>query len=376
MEDLKFCYTREIPIVKAGFLKFNSKEEWLNKSIALKAVAYKAKYWEKGHDLKINFLNGASTQINNFKRIISELLDPLDLRASYVDSPLVSEIRISFNYGYGSYSYLGTDALFIPKSSETLNIGWDGDDVMYHEFMHTLNLLHEHQNPNEGIQWNRDVVIKDLSGAPNYWSLEEIEHNVLNKININDVDTTVFDKDSVMLYYFPSSWTLNNFSSNNNNSPSSRDLDFLFSKYGKESVDNVKPVITLNSSKYMELEYGQPYLEYGATAIDNVDGDISNKILIYGNVDKNISGLQLIKYVVTDNAGNTAEEIRTVKVKEKQDEKIIIIKEFLKKLFPTKYRLNTITEKQLLVIAQELNVSAKVDYLKSHNLDLVWDAIH
>lgn len=84
----------------------------------------------------------------------------------------------------------------------------------------------------------------------------------------------------------------------------------------------------------------------------------------------------MIKYTVTDNAGNTAEEIRTVKVREKEDEKILIIKEFLKKLFPTKYRLNTITEKQLLVMAKELNINANKDYLKSHNLELVWDAIN
>jgi hypothetical protein len=47
-----------------------------------------------------------------------------------------------------------------------------------HEFGHALGLVHEHQHPAGGIQWNRPQVLRDLSGPPNNWPLDVIEQNV------------------------------------------------------------------------------------------------------------------------------------------------------------------------------------------------------
>ncbi|MBT8271363.1 MAG: DUF5011 domain-containing protein, partial [Bacteroidia bacterium] len=80
--------------------------------------------------------------------------------------------------------------------------------------------------------------------------------------------------------------------------------------------DTTPPVITLIGSSVIDLTVGDTYTEQGATATDNVDGDISANIVIGGDtVDTNTVGTYLVTYNVSDAAGNAATEvIRTVNV--------------------------------------------------------------
>src|SRR5699024_11650177 len=68
--------------------------------------------------------------------------------------------------------------------------------------------------------------------------------------------------------------------------------------------DDEAPVITLNDDKPIELEVGKTYEEPGATAEDNVDGDITDDIEITGEVNTNKVGDYTITYTVSDTAGN------------------------------------------------------------------------
>ena len=77
-------------------------------------------------------------------------------------------------------------------------------------------------------------------------------------------------------------------------------------------VDTEKPVITLKGEVVVKLKLNQKYTELGATAHDNIDGDITNKIKIEGNVDTKKIGTYKIKYIVSDEAGNTDIKERTV----------------------------------------------------------------
>lgn len=80
-----------------------------------------------------------------------------------------------------------------------------------------------------------------------------------------------------------------------------------------EGTDATPPIITLVGDAHISLEIGGTYVEEGATAIDNFDGDITNLIVIAGDVvDTQTSGTYTVTYNVTDSAGNSALEVERV----------------------------------------------------------------
>lgn len=84
--------------------------------------------------------------------------------------------------------------------------------------------------------------------------------------------------------------------------------------------DTEKPVIELFGDKNITIKVGDTYKEPGAVATDNVDGDITKKIKITGKVDTKKEGEYIIKYTVSDKAGNKATVERKVIVEKQDDE--------------------------------------------------------
>ncbi|WP_303968693.1 immunoglobulin-like domain-containing protein [Sporosarcina ureae] len=72
--------------------------------------------------------------------------------------------------------------------------------------------------------------------------------------------------------------------------------------------DSTPPTLVLNpgpDGKYdIIITAGDTYIEYGATAKDNVDGDISHKVIGKGNVNVDRPGIYLVTYSVYDNSEN------------------------------------------------------------------------
>src|SRR5699024_4943020 len=85
--------------------------------------------------------------------------------------------------------------------------------------------------------------------------------------------------------------------------------------------DITEPVITLNGDNPMELEVGETYQEPGATAEDDVDGDISDNIEISGEDDTEEPGEYEITYTVVNEAGKEVTVTRTVSVNEGEEER-------------------------------------------------------
>lgn len=69
-------------------------------------------------------------------------------------------------------------------------------------------------------------------------------------------------------------------------------------------VDLEKPTITLIGKDIITIYNGNSYVELGAKAIDNYDGDISSKINILGNVNTNKNGTYELIYNIKDSMGN------------------------------------------------------------------------
>jgi len=70
--------------------------------------------------------------------------------------------------------------------------------------------------------------------------------------------------------------------------------------------DGQPPVLTLNNDDTLYLEVGTTYTEYGATAMDPSEGNISSKITITSDLDMAFTGIYYLTYNVKDAGGNAA----------------------------------------------------------------------
>ena len=71
--------------------------------------------------------------------------------------------------------------------------------------------------------------------------------------------------------------------------------------------DITVPVITLVGFVDFIAEADQKFIDPGATAGDDRDGDLTAKIVVSGEVDIMTIGIYTLKYDVSDEAGNAAE---------------------------------------------------------------------
>lgn len=80
-------------------------------------------------------------------------------------------------------------------------------------------------------------------------------------------------------------------------------------------VDTTIPVLTLLGITPTDAEWTQVYTDAGATASDNLDGDITSSIITVNPVNTLVIGIYTVTYNVSDANGNDAVEVtRTVNV--------------------------------------------------------------
>lgn len=82
------------------------------------------------------------------------------------------------------------------------------------------------------------------------------------------------------------------------------------------SETSLAPEITLIGNQKITLNIGESYTERGAKATDSVDGDLTDKIKISGNVNTSRAGTYTITYTVTNSKNLTATAVRTIVVKD------------------------------------------------------------
>lgn len=99
------------------------------------------------------------------------------------------------------------------------------------------------------------------------------------------------------------------------------ELKYLNKKYNLtrniKIIDDIKPTIELKGKSEIELFINNNYIEQGAIAIDNYDGDLTDKITISGEVDTNTTGIYQITYQVKDTSNNQNTITRKITVKDK-----------------------------------------------------------
>lgn len=79
-------------------------------------------------------------------------------------------------------------------------------------------------------------------------------------------------------------------------------------------IDTQAPRLKINGAAYTTVKLRSSYNDEGCTAIDNHDGDISDKVKSSGKVNTSVPGYYTISYSVKDSFGNKAKASRKVQV--------------------------------------------------------------
>ena len=179
----------------------------------MEIIRYIEKKWVNGTNLRYFFfdsgnLKGSSENVR-FVREAFQIWKNVGIGLDFTEVTNIdeAEVRIGFLDGDGAWSYVGRDILEFPGQRErTMNFGWEmsndsrGVDVAVHEIGHTLGFPHSHQNPKSGIVWNENAVLQHFMAPPNSWSPDQVRHNILRKIPLQEIEGSNWDPNSIMHY--------------------------------------------------------------------------------------------------------------------------------------------------------------------------------
>ena len=102
--------------------------------------------------------------------------------------------------------------------------------VLLHEFGHALGAIHEHQHPEAGIPWNKEAVYRYYEETQG-WGKEEVHAQIFNKYGKTSLNTSAYDRKSIMHYPVPKALTLGGFQIGWNRVLSSKDKSFMRQLY-------------------------------------------------------------------------------------------------------------------------------------------------
>ena len=77
-------------------------------------------------------------------------------------------------------------------------------------------------------------------------------------------------------------------------------------------ADKDTPVITRIGPSQVTVQVGSTYVDTGATALDNVDGNITSKIVTVNPVNTNVTGTYAITYDLTNSRGHHAKQVTRI----------------------------------------------------------------
>ncbi len=205
-----------------------------------KATSVKDKQWEPGQTIRVKFLNGNSFVQSKVRQFAVEWENYANLKFEWVTSG-TANIKIGFREGQfadvtGSWSYLGTDS---NRFDHSMHFGWFNDNTTdeefrrttIHEFGHALGLIHEHQNPVAGINWDREAVYAYYAGPPNNWTRDQVDNNLFRRYEANITNYSEYDALSIMHYPIPAEHTLDRVAVGRNTNLSATDKAFIGTIY-------------------------------------------------------------------------------------------------------------------------------------------------
>lgn len=213
--------------------------------------------WTSGQTVRVKFLSGNSYLQNKVIQFASQWSSYANINFQFVGVNENSDIKINFDSSGASWSYYGNYCINIPQNQASMNFGWFNNSTpdaefsrtIIHEFGHALGMVHEHQNPNVTIPWDRPAVYAYFGGAPNYWSTQQVDNNILNTFNPGETNSSSYDRASIMHYFFPNGLTTDGSTFTQNNVLSDMDKSFIGQIYPLPVV-TTRSVLNTNEVLY------------------------------------------------------------------------------------------------------------------------------
>ena len=194
------------------------------------------KKWSTGRTLRVQFLGGSQFVQEKVEQFAKQWEEYANIKFQFVSGG-DTEIRISFAQS-GSWSYIGKDALSIPQSEPTMNFGWFDNTTTdaefrrttLHEFGHALGAVHEHQHPQNSIQWNKPAVYSYYLNCCG-WNTDKVDRNLFDRYSASQTQFSEYDPLSIMHYPISNYFTLDNYSVGWNTDFSQTDICYIRKLY-------------------------------------------------------------------------------------------------------------------------------------------------
>lgn len=203
-----------------------------NADAVAKLAAVTEWLWRPGDVLTVSFLGGEPVVRRKIEEVAHQWSEYANITFHFGIYPKAA-IRIAFDSSDGSWSYIGTQALNIPRNRPTMNYGWLGPDtedleyqrVVLHEFGHALGCIHEHLHPDAGIPWNVQAVYAYYRQQG--WTRRDVDTNLFARYEKDQTQFSFYDPTSIMHYSIDPALTLNGYSVGWNTVLSESDKSFI-----------------------------------------------------------------------------------------------------------------------------------------------------
>ena len=201
--------------------------------------------WENGKILKARLFGGTPyvrEMVMKYANSNESWFDYANLSLIFVEDG-DADVRITFNPDYTS-SYVGTNSRSVPMKDSTVNFGWFNDETpeieiawaVRHEFGHVVGCIHEHQNPNGNVQWDKRKVYDAYKRIG--WTKDQVDLNILDQYSTDSTNFSEYDEHSIMIYSFSNLLTTNGYCVQRNHALSETDKQWIADAYPHRGYDS------------------------------------------------------------------------------------------------------------------------------------------